>query len=229
MNRLRRPGLRFAIVLVLSELVAIGVAGAATVGSEVLRELVPSIEARMPQWTSAWKKATPDFDLRSFQPLERKAISEEWRPYDFSSPYEELRKKLYIVSPDATQAIDLDARLQFRVVDGRVHVAFEEDDTLVLKDLRGHRAKWLAMCRPSCAFQDAAWLTVAVAVVGSYGSDFTDPNCPNSDACKSIPYLSVYDFSKHFVRTYRGPGVVGGPRNAYNVQRIREKLPDVNF
>lgn len=197
--------------------------------SQTLGELAPSIEGRLSRWIEVWEKASPDFDLKNFRLLVTRVVPEAWGPYGFNRPFEEQRKKLYLISPDGVQAINPYVGLQFDMNDGRIRGSFDVDQTVTLIDLKGRRYKILATCGPSCGFHDAAWLTAAMAIVAGYSLDYDDPNCPNSEVCKSVPHISLYDFRKGVEWLFAGPGVPAGPRHAYAIQRIREKLPQVGF
>ncbi len=198
--------------------------------ADIMGALAPRIEARLPQWVAAWKAASPGFDLRQLRLTHFKAIEEVWAPgsYDPGRPYEELRKKLYVISPDGTRAINPYAALYFETRDGRILGGFADDRGVTLIDLAANRTMWLAQCDFSCDFHDAAWLANDSAVIAGYAIDFDDPNCPNNRVCRSIPQVLMYDFARRSGMLFQGPGIPAGPRLEYVVNRVREKLPHVS-
>lgn len=192
--------------------------------------LAPTIEARLPQWVAAWRAASPDFDLRRFRLTLLKNVAEGWsESYDPREMHEELRSKLYVVSPDGTRAIYPYATLSFLTREGRTRIGIGTDSGVMLIDLAARRTMWLGQCDLACGFHEAVWLANDRAVVAGYEIDFDDPNCPNSRSCRSTPELLMYDFSRHSVILFKGPGIPAGPRQEYAVSRIREKLPQVPF
>src|SRR5436309_2301819 len=94
-------------------------------------------------------------------------------------------------------------------------------------DLTANRTMWLGQCDASCGFHDAAWLANENAVVAGYALDYDDLNCPASRACRSMPQILMYDFTRRSMMIFQGPGVPAGPRHDYTVGRVREKLPQV--
>lgn len=199
--------------------------------SGAMGAIAPQIEARLPQWVAAWKAASPTFDLRRFRLAQLKAVQEVWAPeaYDPAERHEELRRKLYVMSPDGTRAIYPYAMLFFLTREGRTTAGIGTDSGAMLIDFASKRTMWLGECNLACGFHDAAWLGNDRAVVVGYTIDFDDTNCPSDRRCTVTPDLMVYDFSRRSVLLFKGPGVPAGPRRDYAVQRILERLPSVSF
>jgi len=206
-------------------------AGVWAAESGLMGALVPQLEARLPQWVAAWKAASPGFELRRFRLTLLKNVAEAWAQdsYPPGEMHEELRRKLYVTSPDGTLAIYPYATLSFVTRSGQTSVGIGTDGAVMLIDLAGRRAMWLGQCDLACGFHEAVWLANDRAVIAGYEIDFDDPNCPNTRSCRSIPELLLYDFAHHTVMIFQGPGVSAGPRHEYAVQRIRDKLPTVPF
>jgi hypothetical protein len=191
--------------------------------------LAPQLEARLPQWVAAWRAASPGFDLRRFRLTLLKNVAEAWvqDSYAPGEMHEDLRRKLYVTSPDGTMAIYPYATLSFVTRTGQTSVGIGSDGAVMLLDLGGQRAMWLGQCDLGCGFHEAVWLANDRAVIAGYEIDFDDATCPNNRSCRSIPELLLYDFVHHTVMIFRGPGVAGGPRQEYTVQRIRDRLPNI--
>jgi hypothetical protein len=193
--------------------------------------LAPVLQARLPQWVAAWTAASPDFDLRRFRMTLLKNVAENWVSEStvLGEMHEELRRKLYVPSPDATKAIYPYATVSFVTRTGQTSVGIGPDGAVMLIDLAGRRTMWLGQCDLSCGFHEAVWLANDRAVIAGYEIDFDDSNCPNSRSCRTIPELLLYDFSRHAVMIFQGQAVPGGPQHEYTVQRIHDKLPNVVF
>jgi len=197
--------------------------------ADLMGTLAPRIEARLPQWVAAWKAASPGFELRSLRLSTFKAVEEIWAAdsYDPSGPFEDLRRKLYVASPDGRRAINPFASIFFETRFSGIVAGFTDEKVVRLIDLTANRTMWLGQCDASCGFHDAAWLANESAVVAGYALDYDDPNCPASRTCRSMPQILMYDFARRSVMIFQGPGVPAGPRHDYTVSRVREKLPQV--
>lgn len=198
--------------------------------SDLMAAMAPRIEARLPQWVAAWKAASPGFELRSLRLSTFKAVEEVWAPdsYDPSGPYEDLRRKLYVASPDGRRAINPFASIFFETRFSGIVAGFADEKVVRLIDLTSNRTMWLGQCDASCGFHDAAWLANESAVVAGYALDYDDPNCPANRMCRSMPQILMYDLTRHSVMIFQAPGVPAGPRHDYTVARVREKLPQVS-
>ncbi len=194
--------------------------------SGVMGVIAPQIEARMPQWVAAWKAASPDFNVRRFRLTLLKNVAEAWsESYDPGELHEDLRRRLYVTSPDGTRAIFPYATMTFFTRDGRTRAGIGTDGGVMLIDLAARRTMWLGRCDLACGFHEAIWLANDRAVVAGYEIDFDDVNCPNSRTCRAIPEILFYDFPRHALMFFKGQSVPSGPRREYAVSRIREKLP----
>lgn len=194
--------------------------------SGVMGVIAPQIEARMPQWVAAWKAASPDFNVRRFQLTLLKNVAEAWtESYDPGELHEDLRRRLYVTSPDGTRAIFPYATMTFFTRDGRTKAGIGTDGGVMLIDLVARRTMWLGRCDFACGFHEAVWLANDRVAVAGYEIDFDDVSCPNSRSCRSIPEILLYDFSRHALMFFKGPGIPSGPRREYAVSRIRDKLP----
>lgn len=226
------PAVRTLLLLVSAAFAAASVLpNALAAESGVMGAIAPTIEARLPQWVAAWKAASPAFDLRRFRLVQLKAVQETWAPeaYDPAERHEDLRRKLYVMSPDGTRAIYPYATLFFLTREGKISAAIGTDSGAMLIDFVARRTMWLGECNLACGFHDAVWLANDQAVVVGYTIDFEDVNCPNDRRCTAIPDLIVYNFSRRSVLLFKGAHVPGGPRRDYAVQRILERLPGVSF
>ncbi len=224
---------RAIAVLLLSVLTGFTAAGiprgAVAAESGVMGALAPQIESRLPQWVAAWKAASPGFDLRRFRLTLLKSVAESWsESYDPGEMHEELRRKLYVISPDGTKAIYPYATVSFFTRDGRTRVGIGTDGAVMLIDLVGRRTMWLGQCDLACGFHEAVWLGNDRLVVAGYEIDFDDVNCPSNRSCRSIPEVLLYDFSHRTMMFFKGSGIPAGPRQEYAVSRIREKLPQAS-
>lgn len=203
--------------------------GAGAAESGVMGALAPQIESRLPQWVAAWKAASPAFDLRRFRLTLLKSVAESWsESYDPGELHEELRRKLYVTSPDGTKAIYPYATVTFFTRDGRTRVGISTDGGVMLIDLVSRRTMWLGQCDLACGFHEAVWLGNDRALVTGYEIDFDDVNCPSNRSCRSIPEVLLYDFSHRTMMFFKGTGIPAGPRQEYTVSRIREKLPQAS-
>lgn len=204
--------------------------GATETESAVMSALAPVLQAKLPQWVAAWTAVSPEFDLRRFRMTLLKNLAEEWTDANvLGEMHEDLRRKLYVISPNATKALYPYATVSFVTRTGQTSVGIGPDGGVMLIDLTTRRTMWLGQCDLSCGFHEATWLSNDRAVIAGYEVDWDDPNCPNSGSCRAIPELLIYDFSRHAVMIFRGSAVPGGPRHEYTVQRIREKLPNLTF
>lgn len=222
------------ILLCLALLRAPPIAGATGVGtaeSPVMGALAPVLQGRLSPWIAAWTAANPDFDLRRFRMKLLKNVAEEWVADStvLGEMHEDLRRKLYVTSPDSTRALYPYATISFVTRNELTTVGIGTDSAVMLIDFAGHRTMWLGQCDLMCGFHEAVWLTNDRAVIAGYEVDLDDPHCPNSRACRSIPELLLYDFTRHVVMIFQGPAVAGGPQHEYTVQRIHDKLPNVTI
>lgn len=216
--------------LALAGLMAAGLSqGVQAASSDLMAAMAARIESRLPEWVAAWKAANAGFEVRNLRLTTFKAVEAVWAPdsYDPSGPYEDLRRKLYVLSPDGRQAINPFASVFFETRFSGIVAGFADDRVVRLIDLTANRTMWMGQCDASCGFHDAAWLAGESAVVAGYALDYDDPNCPKSRTCRSMPQILMYDFSRRSVMIFQGPGVSGGPRHDYTVSRVREKLPQV--
>lgn len=203
--------------------------GVQAASSDLMGAMAARIESRLPEWVAAWKAANVGFEVRSLRLTTFKAVEEAWAPdsYDPSGPYEDLRRKLYVFSPNGRRAINPFASVFFETRFSGIVAGFADDRVARLIDLTANRTMWLGQCDASCGFHDAAWLADESAVVAGYAMDYDDPNCPKNRTCRSMPQILMYDFSRRSVMIFQGPSVPGGPRHDYTVSRVREKLPQV--
>jgi hypothetical protein len=160
-----------------------------------------------------------------------KNVAEEWVADStvLGEMHEDLRRKLYVTSPDATKALYPYATVSFVTRYGQTAVGIGTDGAVMLVDLAGHRTMWLGQCDLTCGFHEAVWLANDRAVIAGYEIDLNDSNCPNGRTCRVTPELLLYDFTRHVVIIFQGPAVAGGPQHEYTVQRIHDKLPNVAF
>ncbi|HEX9532663.1 MAG TPA: hypothetical protein VGA58_07815 [bacterium] len=203
--------------------------GTGTAESPVMGALAPVLQTRLSQWIAAWTAVSPDFDLRRFRMTLLKNVAEEWVADStvLGEMHEDLRRKLYVTSPDGSKALYPYATISFVTRNERTTVGIGTDGAVMLIDLAGHRTMWLGQCDLGCGFHEAVWLANDRAVIAGYEVDLNDSNCPNSRACRAIPELLLYDFTRHVVMIFQGPAVPGGPQHEYAVQRIHDKLPNV--
>src|SRR5574337_926552 len=226
------PAIGVAICLTFLGIPGVAAAtGTGTAESPVMGALAPVLQSRLSQWIAAWTAASPDFDLRRFRMTLLRNVAEEWVADStaLGEMHEDLRRKLYVTSPDAARALYPYATISFVTRNERTTVGIGTDSAVMLIDLAGHRTMWLGQCDLGCGFQEAVWLANDRAVIAGYEVDLDDPKCPNSRACQTIPELLLYDFTRHVVMIFQGPAVPGGPQHEYTVQRIHDKLPNVAF
>ncbi len=225
--RLRRP---YAIAAVLVVSITLGAEASWRYWSHrprELKELVPVLEAKLPEWVEAWKTFSPGFTVPAFRRVGAGPLAYEIeRPYIPDEPAEQLRQPLYVYSPDRTRFIDLFVTMELMKEHEKLVAAFDVDSAVELIDVEGKKRRRLGFCGPGCTFDDAVWLANDVlVVVGAH----EDEHC-TSAPCGWFPDLFLYDLSRktttHYMQVltrFATPPPVGPWR------KLQKQLPDVTL
>src|SRR5947208_2390471 len=125
--------------------------------ADLMGTLAPRIEARLPQWVAAWKAVSPGFELRSLRLSTFKAVEEVWAAdsYDPSGPFEDLRRKLYVASPDGRRAINPFASIFFETNFSGIVAGFTGEKVVRLIELTADRTMSLGHSGASWGLHDA--------------------------------------------------------------------------
>ncbi len=222
---LRRP---YAIAAVLVVLITLGAAASWRYWSRRPRELndlVPVLEAKLPEWVEGWRTFSPGFTVTAFRRVGAGSLTYEIeRPYISDEPVEQLRHPLYVYSPDRSRFIDLFVTMELSKEHEKLVAAFDVDSAMELVDVEGKVRRRLGFCGPVCTFDDAVWLANDVLVVAGAHED---EHCQSSP-CGWYPDLFLYDLSRRTTTHYAGPDSIrDAPVGPW--RKLRKQLPDVTL
>ena len=197
-----------------------------------LAAIAPIMEDKLQTWVMLWRQVIPKFNVAEFRKFQETTIipdmPAEYEPYPAYGGGE-LRKMIYVYSPDSTKFVDPYLETSLLEENGEICWGRDVDSGVALVDLRKNTWKQLLYCGTPCFFNDAAWISnrdFVVVGVSEYYPPNGEERCSVNTKCTWAATLCVFDLSRNSAVYFYGPET---EKPVTQKLYLRARFPNMKF